>query len=146
MFGNIGMVKRCRKIAEAAHAGQTRKLGADEGKPYIIHPGRVAAKFKKDTHVMESVAWLHDVVEDTNLTFEALLDLRVTEPIVNLVKILTRIDDEDYLDYIIRVSENELATEVKIADLEDNLQSIHRCSLRDKYMLAMYILKNKWNK
>lgn len=44
----MNIVEISRKIAEDAHKGQFRKMGADKGKPYIVHPERIAAKFPDD--------------------------------------------------------------------------------------------------
>lgn len=59
-----------QSIAAAAHKGQVDKAG----KPYIEHPAHVAASVQGDA--AKAVAWLHDVVEDTPLTFA---DLRKEE-------------------------------------------------------------------
>ena len=63
------MVVEAKMFATAAHAaiGQKRKYSGDD---YIVHPQRVAAIVEK--HVgsdeMIAAAWLHDTVEDTDVT------------------------------------------------------------------------------
>ena len=52
-----------QSIAVAAHKGQVDKAGM----PYIEHPAHVASGVQGDA--AKAVAWLHDVVEDTPLTF-----------------------------------------------------------------------------
>jgi hypothetical protein len=72
------------------------------------------------------VAALHDVVEDSDTTFEDLERLGLGQVELEAVKLLTRSDDEPYEDYIERLATaegpaGELARTVKWADLNDNL-------------------------
>ncbi len=107
------MIKIAKEIATIAHKDQTDKAG----KPYIKHLEAVASK----VHNMEqkTVAWLHDVLEDTDYTKE---QLAVFFPpnIVEAVAALTKRRGEQYEDYLKRIAENPLATIVKMADLEHN--------------------------
>ena len=134
------IVKKCKKLATHYHKGQIRKFGDDKGKPYIIHPQRIASKF--DDEILKSVAWLHDVIEDTSVTPEMLLELGVPDEIVYGVEGMSREYDETYLDFILRAKENLFACSVKIADIEDNMMSLKEGSLKDKYRMALYILEN----
>jgi len=105
------------EIAAQAHAGQLRKNGT----PYILHPMRVMMKQRtKDAMI---VAILHDVVEDTNVTIDDLRRAGFEECILAAILLLTHKDKEnyDYDEYIDRIASNSLATSVKIADLEDNM-------------------------
>ena len=54
---------------------------------------------------------------------------------------MTKIEGENYLDFILRAKGNEIARQVKIADIEDNMMSLKEGSLKDKYRLARYVLK-----
>ncbi len=60
-------IEKAIEIAARAHAGQRDKAGA----PYIFHPLRLMLAVRGDEVRMAAV--LHDVVEDTPLTFEDLL-------------------------------------------------------------------------
>jgi GNAT superfamily N-acetyltransferase len=85
----VTIVDDARRLAEQAHAGQTRK-GSD--RPYIHHPAEVAAGVAANGGADEVVAaaWLHDVVEDTERSLDdvraatcdrvAALVAAVTEP------------------------------------------------------------------
>jgi (p)ppGpp synthase/HD superfamily hydrolase len=66
-------------------------------------------------------AVLHDVVEDTEWTLERLRAEGVPEAVLEAVECLTRRKDESYEEFIARVRKNRIAHEVKIADLEDNM-------------------------
>jgi (p)ppGpp synthase/HD superfamily hydrolase len=70
------MITSAKMFATAAHAavGQKRKYSGDD---YIIHPGRVAAIVEKHggTDEMIAAAWLHDTVEDTDVTPELITEM-----------------------------------------------------------------------
>ena len=102
-------------IASLAHAGQLDK----GGEPYILHPLRVMMKLKDEKQRI--VAVLHDVIEDTKVTIQDLLDQGLDCDLANIVLILTRRKDENYDEYINRICYDELAMRVKLADLNDNM-------------------------
>lgn len=138
---NISLdISRILEIAEEAHRGQTRKMGKDKGLPYIIHPKRVAENFSDET--LKSIALLHDVIEDTKITASDLLEKGVSPEVVAAVECLSRKENENYLDFILRIKNNKLAVNVKIADIEDNMRDLEEGSRKDKYRLSLYILKN----
>ena len=61
-------------------------------------------------------------MEDTDWTFEALLAEGFPAHIVDALRCLTKIhDDEPYETFIQRVTSNPLAVAVKINDLTDNM-------------------------
>jgi (p)ppGpp synthase/HD superfamily hydrolase len=77
------IVERARLFATAAHAaiGQTRKY-SDGKEPYIVHPAEVvqilqstAREGRGYTVQMEAAAWLHDVVEDTEITLDLIKEI-----------------------------------------------------------------------
>lgn len=103
------------EIATKAHEGQTDK----SGKPYIGHVMRVSLGCK--TQKSKVIALLHDVIEDTPVTPEQLMADGIPADIVEAVLILSRRQGEEYEQYINRVAPHPLCREVKIADLEDNM-------------------------
>jgi hypothetical protein len=64
---------------------------------------------------------LHDVVEDTDWTFEDLVGEGFSKNIIEALRLLTHTDGSPYEDYIERLAANPLATAVKMADLTDNM-------------------------
>ena len=102
------------QIAQKAHAGQVDKAGKD----YILHPMTVASYMDTDTE--KTIAYLHDVLEDTDVTVDALRKIFPNE-IVDTLITLTHRKDESYFEYIQRVSKSKLAKKVKVADLLHNL-------------------------
>lgn len=126
-------------IASEAHKGQKRRIGADKGVDYIVHPIRVSEHFKDDDE-LGAAAMLHDVVEDTRYDASVLISMGVSAAVVDLVLVLTRRTGENYLDYILRIKDNPRATAIKLQDLMDNMWSLAEGSMLDKYRMAQYIL------
>ena len=104
-------------IAVNAHLGQVDKADA----PYIFHPLRVMQQVNSTEEKI--LAILHDVVEDTSLTFNDLIDKGIPKHMVITLRLLTREKDMPYEDYIRKIGENPVATKVKIADLIDNMDA-----------------------
>ena len=102
-------------IATKAHAGQHDKAGRD----YILHPVRVSERCSSPKSKI--VALLHDVIEDTEVTACSLREEGFPDEIVEALLSVTRREGETYEDFICRCSTNPIGREVKIADLEDNM-------------------------
>ena len=99
-----------------AHAGQVDKAGM----PYAGHVMRVMQAGR--TIDEKIVGVLHDLVEDTDWTFEALLAEGFPTHIIDAPRCVTKLsDDEPYDAFIQRVKTNPLAVAVKINDLTDNM-------------------------
>lgn len=130
------MVSTARTIATAAHVQQSRS----DGKPYITHPQAVAAMF--DNALLQAIAWLHDVIEDTHYT-EADLRQQLPAEVVDRVVLLSRRAGETYAEFIERIgtSRDAAAIQVKLADLRHNLSDLLPGSKRDKYELAQLYLQ-----
>ena len=69
------------------------------------------------------VALLHDVVEDTDITYDDLKEFGYDNNIIDSLKVLTKNKGEYYPDYIERIinSNNVLAMNVKLSDLKHNM-------------------------
>jgi 5'(3')-deoxyribonucleotidase len=107
---------RAIEIATVAHKGQKDKLGAD----YILHPIRVMQRGQ--TAVEKICGVLHDVVEDSDITFEDLENEGFSSEVIAALRCVTKLsDDEDYDCFIERVAHNPVAVQVKINDLLDNM-------------------------
>lgn len=107
------LTQKAMQFSYQAHHGQVDK----SGQPYIFHPYHVAEQMEDEKTVC--VALLHDVLEDTGITVEQ-LEKEFPEDIVDAVKILTKTEQEEYLDYIRKIKENPIARKVKLEDLEHN--------------------------
>ena len=90
------------------------------------------------------VALLHDVVEDTDCTFDELEKEEFSRSCIYALKHLTKSEDEAYLDYIKRLKEsgNALAILVKRADMKDHLslEDTLTDKLKNKYLPALKYL------
>lgn len=121
------MLDKAIEIATEAHKGQFDKSGKD----YIGHPLRVMEMGKTDEEKIVGV--LHDVVEDTPWTFEMLEDEGFSKEIIDALRCVTKIsENENYDDFIERVKKNPLAVAVKINDLTDNMDIRRLPYLSDK--------------
>lgn len=136
------LTKKAMQIAFNAHKEQLDKGGM----PYIYHPIHLAEQMD-DEHTT-CVALLHDVVEDTNMTFKKLSEFGFPIEVIEALKLLTHDDNVPYLDYIMEIKKNVIAKNVKLADLAHN-SDLSRLSIVDdkarkrvaKYCQAIDILK-----
>ena len=103
------------RIAIRAHEGQKDKSERE----YVMHPIRVAERCKNPR--AKIVALLHDTIEDTDVTAEYLRSEVFPEEIIGAVLSVTKQEGESYEDFVCRAAENPIGKEVKIADLEDNM-------------------------
>lgn len=137
-----------KKIAADLHKNQKRW----GGEPYVTHLEAVAEQVEAWGARFEAVAWLHDVIEDCGVTWKKLVEMGVDIDIVEEVASLSHKPDELYLTYILRVKGDMVTRVVKIADLKHNLKTSDPANathkgkggktLRDKWMLALYILEH----
>lgn len=109
--------KKALNLCYRAHAGQVDKGGM----PYVFHPVHLAEQM--DDELSTVVALLHDVVEDTEYTFEDLLEMGFAEEAVEALKLLTHDKAVAYQDYVQNLSGNPIARKVKMADLTHNLDT-----------------------
>lgn len=131
------------KICYKAHKGQKDK----GGRPYIFHPIHVALRAKGKAR---KCALLHDVVEDSDYTFEDLKCEGIDDDVIEVLKILTKDKSISYEDYIKKIKQNDIATEVKLLDLAHNSDLKRLKEITDddrarleKYKRAMEILLKK---
>lgn len=119
-------IKKALEIAFDAHKDQVDKAGL----PYIYHPFYLATQMETEDSII--VALLHDVVEDSHYTFEEIESFGFSPSIISALRLLTHEDSEDYIAYIHRVKENELARIVKLADLKHNSDVSRLSHMDDK--------------
>ena len=123
----MSTLQRAIEIATQAHQGQFDK----SGKEYIGHPLRVMEMGSTEEEKIAGV--LHDVVEDSDWTFEALEAEGFSQEIIAALKCITKLsENENYDDFIERVKKNPLAVAVKINDLTDNMDIRRLPYLSDK--------------
>jgi GTP diphosphokinase / guanosine-3',5'-bis(diphosphate) 3'-diphosphatase len=132
-------------IASSAFEDKTDKAG----EPYILHCLRVMNSVSQDDHELMSIAALHDVVEDTDITLEDLRALGFSLRVLTAVDLLTHRKADTYEEYIKKISTNPDAVKVKLADLKDNSNITRLKGLRkkdfdrvEKYHKAFVYLSN----
>jgi (p)ppGpp synthase/HD superfamily hydrolase len=102
-------------LAVKAHQGQLDKYG----RPYILHPLRVM--FRLETELEQIVGILHDVIEDSETTFDDLRRMGYSEAVLAALDGVTRREDETYDEFVTRSQAHPVSRRVKLADLEDNM-------------------------
>ena len=114
----LDLVERAKALAKESHEGLTDK----HGYPYFEHLERVAVLVTRFATAVESVtpsgpetseidiyvaaAYLHDIIEDTEVTEG---DLRIEfrhDELIEVVKILTREEGGVYSDYIMSIKKS----------------------------------------
>lgn len=138
------LTQKAMKIAFEAHKNQTDKNGI----PYIFHPVHLAEQMDSENTIC--VALLHDVVEDTSMTFEDLQAEGFSAEIIDSLKLLTHDDAVPYMEYVKEIKKNPIATKVKLADLRHNsdltrLDEVNEKALKrvEKYKKAIEMLEEK---
>lgn len=120
------LTKKALKLCFEAHKDQVDKTGL----PYVFHPFHLAEQM--DDEISTVCALLHDVVEDTDITFEDLIQMGYPQEVIEVLKLLTHEKEIPYMDYIKKLSTNPITKKVKIADLMHNSDNT-RLSVIDDY-------------
>ena len=110
------MINKAIQIATRAHSGQFDR----DGEAYILHP--LAVGLMGSTDEERAVGFLHDVLEDTDITADYLLQEGIPESVVAALQLLSRPKGMDYFQYVQNVidSRNPLVIRVKYNDLQHN--------------------------
>ena len=122
------------------HRGQKDKAG----KPYYGHVIRVSQDLINPKQKM--VGLLHDIIEDTDVTPEFLLQEGFPQEIVDGILSVTRRPNEDYQDFVDRASRNEIGRFVKMADLEDNMNIFRLNEITEEDRLRLNKYLKAWRK
>lgn len=103
-------------LASKVHENQRDK----GGKPYILHPLRLMMRLRSDDEELMSIAVLHDVVEDSDVTLEDLTKMGFSSRVTDALDLLTHKKGDSYEVYIRKIGTSRDATLVKLEDLRDN--------------------------
>ena len=130
---NIKLVQRAYDLANDKHKGQCRR----SGEPYIIHPLQVAyilTTIDMDENTI-CAALLHDVVEDTDLTHQDIINM-FGEEIAALVDGVTKLTQlqqnitvkeqqvEDYRKMFLAMGKDIRVILIKLADRLHNMRTL----------------------
>jgi (p)ppGpp synthase/HD superfamily hydrolase len=102
-------------LAAKVHQGQVDRAE----QPYILHPLRVM--FQLEGEVDRIVGILHDVVEDSDTTFEDLRQMDYSETVIEALDGVTRRAEETYEAFVSRSAAHPISRRVKLVDLTDNM-------------------------
>lgn len=141
------MTKKAIKLMFEKHKDQVDKSGM----PYVFHPFHLAEQM--DDEETTITALLHDIVEDTDTTFDDLRKLGFSDNVINALKLMTHDKNIDYFEYVKNISKNPIARKVKIKDLEHNMDTSRLDEVTDKDLERVkkykkcykYLLNNNWN-
>lgn len=141
------MTKKAIKLMYEKHKDQVDKSNI----PYVLHPLHVAEQMTDEYRTV--VALLHDIVEDTDVTLEQLDMTGFPQEVLDALRVLTHSSGVDYFKYIEEIGKNEIAIDVKLADLEHNsdLSRLDEITEKDiarveKYKKSMVYLKKIKNR
>ena len=137
------MIKKAKTLSEKAHENQKRKF---DGSPYSVHPDSVAKivlENKNSKHINEliSSAYLHDVIEDTGVTFEQLLAefgymvASIVLEVTNEFTLIKKYGKKYYMSNKVLTLTN-YGLVVKLADRLDNVSDLYLADInfRKKYV------------
>ena len=111
-------LERAISVALRAHEGVLDK----SGQPYILHP--LHLMMQMETEDAQITAVLHDVVEDSDISLQDLADMGFSPRVIEALALLTHDSDaHSYAEYIDRINGNALARQIKLADLQHNMDA-----------------------
>lgn len=114
------------KLASSKHYGQRDK----SNKPYIFHLLYVMNNL--DDLKAKIVGVLHDILEDTDITRNDLLNCGFSEEIIHSVEVLTKSKNQEYMEYIEKIKGDNVARKVKLIDLKHNMDLTRLSEISDK--------------
>ena len=123
------LTKKALRLCFDTHKDQLDKTGL----PYVFHPFHLAEQM--DDEISTVCALLHDVVEDSDRSFEDLEKMGFPPEVIEVLRLLTHDPDVPYFDYVKMIASNPIAKKVKLADLTHN-SDLSRMDVIDQYALA----------
>lgn len=136
------LTKKALKLCFEAHKDQVDKTGL----PYVFHPFHLAEQLEDEIAV--TCALLHDVVEDTDTTFEDLSNMGFPVEVLDVLKLLTHDPEVPYMEYVENIKSNSIAVQIKLQDLKHNSDlsrldyvDDHAKARQQKYLAAIELLQ-----
>lgn len=132
------MLGKMLVLATTGHAGQFDK----GGKPYILHPLAVMNILNTDDEELQCIALGHDLIEDTNATYQDLREAGMTERVIDGIRRMTKQPGQTLDEYKAIIFESRDAMIVKQADLTHNsdIRRLKGVSEKDIQRMAKYHL------
>lgn len=111
------MLNTAIRLAAEYHDGQYDK----GGNPYILHVLKVMHYLKSDDEELNCIAVLHDIIEDTKLTWQELREAGISFRVIVALKLLTKIPGQTNEEYVEGICSNYDSIRVKKCDLRHNM-------------------------
>lgn len=134
-------VKKMRNLAREHHAGQ--KYGERPYMDHIMDVVKITSEFatRRDYSAEEywiavGIAFGHDLLEDTDVDAQYLLDVGIPESVVIGIINVTKFDGESQKEYFERVKSQKYSWLVKQADSTSNL--IHSIYINNARWIKKY--------
>jgi (p)ppGpp synthase/HD superfamily hydrolase len=110
------------------------------GAPYILHCLKVMYYLKTDDEELQCIGLGHDLVEDTDVTYQLLREMGFTDRIINGIRAMTKVPGETNSEYMDRIKANHDAVRCKLADLRHNsdIRRLKGVSEKDIKRIAKY--------
>ncbi len=124
---------------KALHIASTVFLGKRDkgGVPYILHCIRVAMRLRTTDEARMSIAAMHDVLEDSDYTFDDLVNAGFSQRVVDGLRLMTHMPGDSYTNYVIKMRGNADALACKREDLRDNSDITRLKGVSDKDVKRM---------
>jgi (p)ppGpp synthase/HD superfamily hydrolase len=132
-YNNFNMTEflhRAEAIAREAHAGQ--KYGERDYIEAHVQPIATIIRRLGYGAIYQATGWLHDTIEDTDVTAGYLLSEGIPTEVVHAVNLLTKQPDVDHAAYLDGIITDKYATVAKFADSSANFSSTMLLSPRIK--------------
>lgn len=138
MIRKMDIVDAAKRLATIAHQNQFRRDGKT---PYITHPEAVANAMV--TPEEKAIAWLHDILEDTEYTVSHILFFGIPKDIIRDIEALTKTKRITYEEYLANLLNHPRARRVKIADMLHNYNDTPTTYQRIKYSNGISFLRGE---
>ena len=136
-----GSVALARVLCRKYHKGQFRN---DKVTPYHTHPFAVADMV--DTNDRKCIAYLHDIVEDTNCTVADLIQYGFNNNVISGVILITKEKNESIETYYYGMASHSDCVVVKLADMAHNMSQIPSEKSKARYLKGFTFLLANTNK
>lgn len=147
-MGVENQVSAAAAFAQAVHSGQVDKAGAD----YFGHVCRVADLVASvpgfaeldihEKHVAVAAAYLHDVIEDCEVSALDLAHVGFSDEVIHVVELVSKnVEPCSLNEYHKKIADDKIARIVKIADIADNSNKVRQAVLVEK---GIYFNFNKY--
>lgn len=106
--------KKALKLCFEIHKDQTDRGGL----PYVFHPFHLAEQMTDEASTI--VALLHDVAENSSVTLDDIREMGFPHEVTEALTLLYHEKSVPYMDYVVKLGENQIARIVKLAELKHN--------------------------